>query len=142
MEYLPGIVGADTQTSLLSVTGCFARPIVLSKTAATNTTSDKFTFLQNGNILSAKGEIRCGTRTEIYETDPHTTGHIHDGGEAMHLSINSKYVCSSRATYGAAIAGGSTGTITGMSQCAGPIPVKKGDYMTMTTEYNLPAHPL
>jgi hypothetical protein len=71
----------------------------------------------------------------------------------MDLFINDKYTCSSKATYGtsteghshdggAGAADASIKTITSMSVCTGPIKVRKGDYLTITAEYNLAAHPL
>jgi hypothetical protein len=66
----------------------------------------------------------------------------------MDMFINNKFVCSSKAVYG-----GSTGTLTDkngkawetiseVTSCAGPIAVKKGDYMSMIAEYDLAKHPL
>ena len=75
----------------------------------------------------------------------------------MDLFINDKFKCSSKATYGSRSAtddqpgghshgsidkDGSIKTISGMSNCWGPFPVKKGDYMTAVAEYDLKKHPL
>src|ERR1700759_5476586 len=82
-----------------------------------------------------------------------------DGGVQMDLFINDKFICSSKATYGSrSESGGDMGmgghphgvedkdgsikTISGMSTCWGPWPVKKGDYLTGTAEYDLKKHPL
>jgi hypothetical protein len=90
-------------------------------------------FTEDGSIILAKG-------------------HLHDGGVAMHLKINRKtggpFQCSSRATYGGNIASGNGGhghgeTISDMTNCNDkPVKVKAGDTMTMTSEYDLKAHPL
>jgi hypothetical protein len=66
----------------------------------------------------------------------------------MDLFINGKYSCSSNAIYG-----GETGTattqsgkvwetISGMTLCPGPIKIKDGDYMSLTSRYDLTLHPL
>jgi hypothetical protein len=65
----------------------------------------------------------------------------------MDLLVNGKFVCDSKASYGGT---GSTTTVNGeewktissMSFCDGPIPVKKGDGISMIVEYNLKKHPL
>jgi len=76
-----------------------------------------------------------------------TGGHLHSGGEAMILHLNSAPpaapICVSQAQYGneGLVDGGqATETITGMSQCNKPIFVKAGDYLTMTSSYNSAAH--
>jgi hypothetical protein len=63
-------------------------------------------------------------------------GHLHMGGEKVDLAVNGKVVCSSKATYDA------NGVIETMSLCPKPIPVKKGDYMTVSSLYDVAAHPL
>lgn len=66
----------------------------------------------------------------------------------MDMFINNKYVCSSKAVYGGKTGtltdkeGKSWATISEMTSCPGPIPVKEGDYMTMVAEYDLKKHPL
>lgn len=54
----------------------------------------------------------------------------------MVLAINDKEVCVSRAEYGE-----TSSVISGMSQCLDPIQVSEGDYLTMTSIYDLKAHP-
>lgn len=63
-------------------------------------------------------------------------GHLHMGGEKVELAVNGKVQCVSEATYDA------NGVISTMSLCPQPIQLKKGDYMTVTSVYNLPKHPL
>jgi hypothetical protein len=79
------------------------------------------------------------------------------------LYLNDKFTCASNALYGdkaesgagmggAAMAGGhshggdekgsSIKTISSMSACKGPYPVKKGDTMKLVAEYDLSKHPL
>ena len=82
----------------------------------------------------------------------------------MSLFLNDKFTCASNAVYGdksdsgagmggAAMASGhghggegqaSTGikTISMMTPCKGPYPVKKGDTMKLVAEYDLAKHPL
>lgn len=80
----------------------------------------------------------------------------------MDMFINDKFVCSSEAVYGdrsdsesAGMGGHSHGgkggmesssanikTISSMTTCKGPYPVKKGDTMKLTAEYDLHKHPL
>jgi hypothetical protein len=137
LEWVPGIQGDDVKTMLLSVTSCSSM-IKLSESGPTNTTSGKFYFMEDGKVFRARG-------------------HLHDGGVQMDLFINDKYKCSSKATYGTRSASdggmgghshgtqekdGSVKTISGMSNCWGPWPVKKGDYLTGVAEYDLKKHPL
>jgi len=57
LEWVPGTVGANTQGILISVTQCPGGRIKLSQNAPTNTTAGKFTFLQDGNIIAARGHL-------------------------------------------------------------------------------------
>jgi hypothetical protein len=61
---------------------------------------------------------------------------MHNGGDRMELFVNDKEVCVSRARYTA------DGVISGMSFCDTEIPVKKGDYLSMKSVYDLTKHPL
>jgi hypothetical protein len=54
----------------------------------------------------------------------------------MVLFLNGREVCVSQAEYDH-----HTGFIQAMSDCHDGIPVKKGDYLTMTAIYDLSAHP-
>jgi hypothetical protein len=65
----------------------------------------------------------------------------------MYMYINDKFICSSDAKYGgpqgtAKVNGADWETITEMTHCVGPIPVKKGDFLKMKSEYDLSKHPL
>jgi hypothetical protein len=76
------------------------------------------------------------------------TPHIHDGGVNIKVFVNSKEVCEAKAVYG--VDGGSTNapdgkkweTITAYTPCDTPIPIKKGDKVYMTSEYDLTKHRL
>jgi hypothetical protein len=76
------------------------------------------------------------------------TPHIHDGGVNIKIFVNDKEVCESRAVYG--VEGGATKaldgqkweTITAYTPCDIPIPIKKGDKVYMTSEYDLTKHRL
>jgi len=145
VEYVPGIHGDDIKTATFTAT-CGTSPMIrLSQSGPTNTTSGDFHFLESGKILGARG-------------------HLHDGGVAMDMFINNKYVCSSEAIYGtrgeagSSMAGGhghggaakgqkqetdaSIKTIASMTACKGPIAVKKGDTMKLNAQYDLSKHPL
>jgi hypothetical protein len=63
-------------------------------------------------------------------------GHLHQGGEKMDLAVNDKIVCTSLPEYD------TLGVITTMSLCPKPIPVKKGDYLTVSSKYDLSQHKL
>jgi hypothetical protein len=82
----------------------------------------------------------------------------------MAVFINDRHVCSSDAIYGArgesssksemgghshaggkgmgAAAEANIKTISAMTSCTGPIPVKKGDTMRLVAQYDLSKHPL
>jgi len=142
LEWVPGLQGDDVKTATLTAT-CGGSPAVkLSKTGPKNTTSGKFYFMENGKVLGARG-------------------HLHDGGVKVSLLINDKFICASNAVYGdksessGGMGGGKSGrgggggkstanikTISSMTPCRGPYPVKKGDSMRLVAEYDLAKHPL
>ena len=62
-------------------------------------------------------------------------GHMHDGGEKMILSVNGKTVCESVAEY-------KKTALWTMSACGRPIDVKRGDWITLTSIYDVTKHPL
>jgi len=119
LEYLPGIVGSDSEETLLTVESCGGQRIRTSNTGPTQSTSGKYTFKQNGKIVLAKG-------------------HLHAGGDKVAVYLNSKLVCESKAIYG-----GSKGdtAINEMSICP-EIPVKNGDQMYFTVTYDVSKHPV
>jgi len=145
LEWVPGIQGDDVKTVTLTAT-CGGSPMVkLSQTGPTNTTSGKFYFMEDGKVLGARG-------------------HLHDGGVKVSLFLNDKFTCASNAVYGdraesdsgmggTGMAGGHSHggggesaafikTISSMTACKGPYPVKKGDTMKLVAEYDLSKHPL
>jgi len=153
IEWVPGIVGQEAKTIVVSAT-CGAGLIRMSQAGSANTTSGKFYIMEDGRILGGRG-------------------HIHDGGVAMHMLINGKYTCSSNAMYGlrseeasmggmggkggkashshAATAPGAKGkggaepkllTVANMTDCVGPFKVKKGEFVQLRAEYDLKKHPL
>lgn len=80
-------------------------------------------------------------------TAPDTDPSRSDGGSQVGFYINNKFICTSRATYGGKASTTEVGgkvweTISSMSYCDGPIPVKKGDALHLVVEYDLKAHPL
>ena len=63
------------------------------------------------------------------------------------MMINNKLACASKAGYGGdgsvtKVNGKDYAAISSMSNCAGPIPVKKGDVMQLVVQYDLLKHPL
>jgi hypothetical protein len=63
-------------------------------------------------------------------------GHLHTGGVRMVLSLNGQEICTSNATYG------NNGIISGTTPCGGEIKVKKGDFMSMKSVYDIVKHPM
>jgi hypothetical protein len=60
---------------------------------------------------------------------------MHDGGDKMILAVNDKPVCESFPEY--------RGTeLWSMSSCGTSIPVQKGDWITLTSVYDIPKHPM
>jgi hypothetical protein len=73
--------------------------------------------------------------------------HSHDGGLYVKVFNNGKLVCDSEAVYGGGeggttIDGQTWETITSYTPCLGPVPIRKGDVLTMTSEYDLTKHRL
>jgi hypothetical protein len=155
VEWVPGIQGDDVKTATFTAT-CGGSPAIrLSQTGPTNTTSGKFTFMEDGKILGARG-------------------HLHDGGVKVVMYLNDKFACASDAVYGVKgegeggmmghahgdeggkgakgakaaapkSGGGATSsikTISSMTACQGPFTVKKGDSMKLVAVYDLSKHPL
>ena len=54
IEYTPGIVGVNTRDVLLSVTGCNMKAVKTSAMGPTNTTSEKWVFYEDGNLVIAR----------------------------------------------------------------------------------------
>jgi hypothetical protein len=57
LEWVPGITGADVKTATVTATCGTSPAIRLSTTGPTNTTSGKFQFMEDGNILRARGHL-------------------------------------------------------------------------------------
>jgi hypothetical protein len=55
-EFVPGNVGGDTRSVLLSVTQC-GTPVALDKNGPAVSKSGKFTFLEDGYIVGSRGHI-------------------------------------------------------------------------------------
>jgi len=55
----------------------------------------------------------------------------------MVLSLNNQTICTSDATYD-----DKTGVISSMGTCAPMLPVKRGDYISMASVYDLKKHPM
>jgi len=57
IEATMGKPTVNTKGMLVSVSQCSGKSIQLSQTGPTNTTSGKFTFLESGHILAARGHL-------------------------------------------------------------------------------------
>jgi hypothetical protein len=60
---------------------------------------------------------------------------MHDGGDGMFLSVNDKVVCESKPVYKGK-------ELWSMTSCGDPIDVQKGDWLTLTSIYDIPKHPM
>jgi hypothetical protein len=117
LEYVDGQKGKDAGHTLKSVT---CQGLIGPKVAAAGpsvTTSRPMSVSTDATIVWARG-------------------HLHAGGEKMILAINGKTVCTSLPTYN------NKGVITTMSLCPEPIPIKKGQSMTVSSTYDLSKHKL
>jgi Stress up-regulated Nod 19 len=71
-------------------------------------------------------------------------GHLHDGGVSVVLKANDQVICESKAKYGGENkVSGDWETISSMGSCAytTPIPIKKGDVLTIETSFDFELHP-
>jgi hypothetical protein len=116
-EYLPGIVGKDRTATLKTVQGCGVGGPKINTNGPSVTEGKPMPVLADGTIIWARG-------------------HLHSGGEKMILYQNGKVVCESLPTYN------SDGVITNMSLCPKPIPIKKGDTLSVSSVYNVAKYPL
>ena|SRR6201996_4820274 len=107
----------DVSNSLKSVTCNGAIPPRVSTSGPAVTTSIPMLVTRDTTIVWARG-------------------HLHSGGIKMELNVNGKTVCTSRPTYD------SKGVITNMSLCPDLIPLTRGSYVTISSEYDLTKHHL
>ncbi|KAF2405524.1 hypothetical protein EJ06DRAFT_545987 [Trichodelitschia bisporula] len=75
------------------------------------------------------------------------TPHLHDGGVDAKIFLNGEHVCTSNAIYGTSegtreIDGKKWETISGYTPCSNAIKIKKGDRLTMTSDYDLTKYTL
>jgi hypothetical protein len=130
-EYIPGKPPGylDTQILVLSAAPC-AEVIF-------NPTSPKYTMKSANWQVPADGIV------------VNMRGHLHDGGTSVEIALNGENRCTSIASYGGSpdyVKKGADGqvweTISDMKVCSDPVPVKKGDNVTVTASYDTTAHPL
>jgi hypothetical protein len=168
LEWVPGIQGDDVKTVTLTAT-CGGSPMIkLSQAGPTNTTSGKFYFMEDGKVLGARGHLHGTFSPFPLLPIQHVDWNLLDGGVKVSLYLNDKFTCASDAVYGdreasdsgmasSEMAGShshggggqsspkgapSIKTISMMTPCKGPFPVKKGDTMKLVAEYDLSKHPL
>jgi len=132
IEFIPGRVkdALDVGIQSMSVTGCGLNIAITPKKDETtmNLKSRNFPVVQDGYIIGA-------------------TGHLHDGGVNLVVQINGKDMCNSRAIYGGTAAtakmddGRVWETISQMTHCVDPFPIKRGDNITVEANYDFAKHP-
>jgi hypothetical protein len=133
IDYLPGDTPGmmDTSVGIMTVNQCDAMPNPFlsppSGKKAFEMKSRDITILQDGYMLSRRG-------------------HMHDGGTGMLLKVNDKLVCDSKAEYGTrgtfkSEDGKEINALSGMKECNDPIPVKKGDTLSIEASFDLEQHP-
>jgi len=118
LEYLDGLQGSDAGYSLNSITGCGVGAPKLSNTAPALTTGAKMPVLADTDLVWVRG-------------------HLHPGGDNMALLVNGKEACRSEAIYTA-----DGVAIKDMTLCPDTISLKKGDYIQISSLYDLTKHPL
>lgn len=129
VEYIPGKVGIDASQGTLASTACNNALQVFTpkKGEVGEVKSDPYNVPMSGTLLALRG-------------------HMHDGGKAVKMLVNNKQVCSSDAIYGGTgstliVEGKEWQTITKMSECSGPVAIKKNDKITIVAQYDTVAHP-
>jgi len=116
IEYVEGIQGKDAAHSLKTVTCVPGINPRVNAAGPTVTTSSRMTAGQAATIVWARG-------------------HLHSGGVDVKLMVNGKTVCTSVPTYNA------KNVITTMSLCP-VMEIKKGDSVTISSNYDLTKHKL
>jgi hypothetical protein len=116
-EYKNNQNDKDASNSLKSVTCNGVIPPKVSQSGPAVTTSMPMLVTRDAKIVWARG-------------------HLHAGGVKMDLNVNGKTVCTSRPTYN------SKNVITNMSLCPDVIPITRGSYVTISSEYDLTKHKL
>jgi Stress up-regulated Nod 19 len=133
IDYLPGDTPGmmDTSVGIMTVNQCdlIPNPFLQSPVGKKmfDMKSKDITILQDGFMLSRRG-------------------HMHDGGTGMVLKINDKVVCDSKAEYGGSGTfkgenGKDVQALSGMKECNDPVPVKKGDRLSIEAYFDLEKHP-
>ena len=71
---------------------------------------------------------------------------MHDGGTSVKMVVSGREVCLSKAIYGGTstliVDGKEWQTITKMTECTGPVKIKKGEKIQVTATYDTKNHPL
>jgi Stress up-regulated Nod 19 len=116
-EYKNNQNGKNAGHTLKSVTCNGAIPPRVSATGPAVTTSMPMYVKSNATIVWARG-------------------HLHSGGIKMLLNVNGRTICTSLPKYN------NNGVITTMSLCPEPIPLSSGQYVTISSEYDLTKHKL
>jgi hypothetical protein len=127
-NYVPGKPKFDVSGAIISVTQCDGGNVGIhaekgQKVFAVKSKDMKVTM--DGYIFAVRG-------------------HLHDGGDYVGMSVNNKSMCESKAVYGGAAGtaeGGNWQTVSDMTVCQEPFPIKKGDTLTVVAKYDLQAHP-
>jgi hypothetical protein len=74
--------------------------IKMSTAGSTNTTSGKFSIMEDGRILGARGHMHGTVTIHLHGLMFQTNVETPDGGVGMHMFINDKFTCTSEAVYG------------------------------------------
>jgi len=155
LEWVPGLQGDDVKTVTLTAT-CGGSPAVkLSTAGPRNTTSGNFYFMEDGRVLGARGHLHDGgVKVSLFINNKFTCASNAIYGDKSQSSggmggAMAKGGAKGGAKSGGAKSGGAKGksttnikTISSMTSCRGPFPVKKGDTMKLVAEYDLSKHPL
>jgi len=108
-------------------------------------TSRNFIMTRDGTILHAMGHLH-GELVGIPSRELILMNV--DGGTNIQLYVNDKQVCDSKASYGGkqgtlvTETGAKWETISSMTSCRDPVPIKKNDVVTIKSIYDLELHPL
>lgn len=143
MEYKPGKPAFFASPEILSLDTCSGVDTVLKGASGQTrfeTKSNNITIAYDGYLMGLR-ELTSPNARWIHcllSSD----GHMRDGGVEIPIYINGKMACESKATYGGGWQEeGALPTLSSMTKCDQPVPVKANDVMTLQAVYDYGIHP-
>lgn len=109
---------------------------------------DEWSVIENGYFMNWTPQCVSTPLSSSLGQEQLILVSVHDGAVNIKVFLNGAQICEAKAIYGsesgsaASLDGSKWETITGYTPCETPTPIKKGDKVYMTSEYDLTKHRL